>query len=115
MFISVIDSLKSSLTFSYLIGILCLYSSLSHAQEIPFETSFTFHHQGTLHNASNTPLNGLYIFTFRLYTSADAFNPFWEEIHEGVDVRQGYFSSELGCQVVLPVSEMRALPLYLGL
>jgi hypothetical protein len=53
-------------------------------------------YQGRLTDAEGLPLTGTYQVTFRLYDAATAGNLLWEEVHAGVVVDKGIFSSVLG-------------------
>lgn len=58
-------------------------------------------YQGRLTDASGDPLTGSYDVTFRIYDALTAGNLLWEEIHTGVVIDNGIFSTLLGSVTAL--------------
>lgn len=60
--------------------------------EIPRYMQF----QGKVTDAEDTPLNGTYKLTFRIYDVETDGTPMWKETHDAVEVENGVFSVVLG-------------------
>ena len=63
----------------------------------------TLTYQGQLSNAAGEPITANHNMTFRLYSSSDAEEPVWTELHESVGVIDG------GFRVLLPAAFELAL------
>lgn len=53
-------------------------------------------YEGYLRGTEGNPLSGYYTMTFKIYDDVVATTPLWEEEHNSVTVRDGYFSVLLG-------------------
>lgn len=74
-------------------------------------------YQGTLMDATNEPLNGLFDITFRIYSAPTGGTPLWEEARtgaNGVTVENGLFNVMLGNLVPIPVSVWDSQELFLA-
>ena len=63
--------------------------------------------QGTLEDASGTPLDGTFTLTFKLYDVETSGTALWEEIQENVTIENGALDVELGSvtQINLPFNK----------
>lgn len=93
--IQALDSLRSACrwTAGVCTLVLALAPALLQAQgDMPPVVSY----QGFLTSPAGAPLSGTFSLDFRLYTSAQAVQPLWQEIHPAVEIVEGVFSVFLG-------------------
>jgi hypothetical protein len=78
--------------YAFLLLLIVLAVPLTALSQVPTTLSY----QGVLSDSVGVPKpDGIYTFTFRLYTSAGGGTPIWTEIKD-INVRDGLFSTQLG-------------------
>lgn len=103
-----LTKLPSIFLVFFLSFIFCSFLSFSYA-DIPR----TINYQGKLTDKQGYPLDGSYDISFRLYDTATAGNPLWQEAHTAVSVSKGLFSVLLG--TVTPLNLPFDKQYYLGI